>query len=167
MSEGMSFGVTRREALKLGAGTLAGAAASVAALQGAPLAALAATPSDLNEATVAQLQALMAQNQLRSVDLIDFYLSRIASLDQSGPTVNSVIELNPDARTIAGKLDDERRTRGPRGPLHGIPVLLKDNIDTHDKMQTAAGSLGLVGAPASRDSTVAARSRAAGAVILG
>ena len=167
MSEGMSFGVTRREALKLGAGTLAGAAASVAALQGAPLAALAATPSDLNEATVAQLQALMAQNQLRSVDLIDFYLSRIASLDQSGPTVNSVIELNPDARTIAGKLDDERRTRGPRGPLHGIPVLLKDNIDTHDKMQTAAGSLGLVGAPASRDSTVAARLRAAGAVILG
>src|SRR5256714_4573809 len=167
MSEGMSFGVTRREALKLGAGTLAGAAASVAALQGAPLAALAATPSDLNEATVAQLQALMAQNQLRSVDLIDFYLSRIASLDQSGPTVNSVIELNPDARTIAGKLDDERRTRGARGPLHGIPVLLKDNIDTHDKMQTAAGSLGLVGAPASRDSTVAARLRAAGAVILG
>src|SRR6266550_3819924 len=167
MSERMSFGVTRREALKLGAGTLAGAAASVAALQGAPLAALAATPSDLNEATVAQLQALMAQNQLRSVDLIDFYLSRIASLDQSGPTVNSVIELNPDARTIAGKLDDERRTRGARGPLHGIPVLLKDNIDTHDKMQTAAGSLGLVGAPASRDSTVAARLRAAGAVILG
>src|SRR5438874_3222939 len=167
LSEGMSFGVTRREALKLGAGTLAGAAASVAALQGATLAALAATPSDLNEATVAQLQALMAQNQLRSVDLIDFYLSRIASLDQSGPTVNSVIELNPDARTIAGKLDDERRTRGPRGPLHGIPVLLKDNIDTHDKMQTAAGSLGLVGAPASRDSTVAARLRAAGAVILG
>ena len=167
MSEGMSFGVTRREALKLGAGTLAGAAASVAALQGAPLAALAATPSDLNEATVAQLQALMAQNQLRSVDLIDFYLSRIASLDQSGPTVNSVIELNPDARAIAGKLDDERRTRGVRGPLHGIPVLLKDNIDTHDKMQTAAGSLGLVGAPASRDSTVAARLRAAGAVILG
>ena len=167
MSEGMSFGVTRREALKLGAGTLAGAAASVAALQGAPLAALAATPSDLNEATVAQLQALMAQNQLRSVDLIDFYLSRIASLDQGGPTVNSVIELNPDARTIAGKLDDERRTRGARGPLHGIPVLLKDNIDTHDKMQTAAGSLGLVGAPASRDSTVAARLRAVGAVILG
>src|SRR5438874_11815754 len=109
MSEGMSFGVTRREALKLGAGTLAGAAASVAALQGAPLAALAATPSALNEATVAQLQALMAQNQLRSVDLIDFYLSRIAPLDQSGPTVNSAIELNPHPPPTAGNLDGQRR----------------------------------------------------------
>ena len=167
MSEGTSFGVTRRDALKLGAGTLAGAAATVAALQGAPLAALAATPSDLNEATVAQLAALMASNKLRSAELVDYYLRRIASLDQSGPTVNSVIELNPDARDIAGKLDEERRTRGARGPLHGIPVLLKDNIDTHDRMQTAAGSLGLVGAPPPQDSTVAARLRAAGAVILG
>jgi amidase len=167
MSEDTSHGVTRRDALKLGAGTLAGAAASVAALQGAPLAALAAAPSDLNEATVAQLQALMAKKKLRSADLVDYYLSRIRSLDQSGPTVNSVIEVNPDAREIAGKLDDERRSRGARGPLHGIPVLLKDNIDTHDEMQTAAGSLGLVGEPAPRDSTVAARLRAAGAVILG
>jgi amidase len=167
MSEGTSVEVTRRDALKLGAGTLAGAAATVAALQGVPLSALAAAPSDLNEATVAQLQALMAEKKLRSVDLVDFYLSRIASLDQSGPTVNSVIEVNPDARTIAGELDEERRTRGARGPLHGIPVLLKDNVDTHDQMQTGAGSLGLVGTPAVRDSTVAARLRAAGAVILG
>src|SRR5436305_2604112 len=110
MSEGMSFGVTRREALKLGAGTLAGAAASVAALQGAPLAALAATPSDLNEATVAQLQALMAQNQLRSVDLIDFYLSRIASLDQSGPTVNSVIEQVDRAQLVLRHQRSEEHT---------------------------------------------------------
>ncbi len=167
MSEDTSYGVTRRDALKLGAGTLAGAAASVAALQGAPLAALAAAPTDLNEATVVQLQALMAQKKLRSVDLVDFYLSRIRSLDQSGPTVNSVIEVNPDAREIAGELDRERRSHGARGPLHGIPVLLKDNIDTHDEMQSAAGSLGLVGAPALQDSTVAARLRAAGAVILG
>ena len=167
MSESTSFGVTRRDALKLGAGTLAGAAASVAALQGAPLAALAAAPSDLNEATVVQLQSLMAKKKLRSVDLVDYYLRRIRSIDQSGPTVNSVIEVNPDAHEIAGALDQERRSRGPRGPLHGIPVLLKDNIDTHDEMQTAAGSLGLVGAPAPRDSTVAARLRAAGAVILG
>jgi amidase len=136
-------------------------------LQSVPLSALAAAPSDFNEATVAQLQTLMAQKKLRSVDLVDFYLRRIGTLDQSGPTVNSVIELNPDARTIAGELDEERRTRGARGPLHGIPVLLKDNIDTHDKMQTAAGSLGLVGTPAASDSTVAARLRAAGAVILG
>jgi amidase len=167
MSEGTSFGVTRRDALKLGAGTLAGAAASVAALQSAPLAALAAAPSDLNEATIVQLQALMAKKKLRSAELVDYYLRRIQSLDQSGPTVNSVIEVNPDAREIASELDDERRARGARGPLHGIPVLLKDNIDTHDQMQTAAGSLGLVGAPAPRDSTVAARLRAAGAVILG
>jgi amidase len=167
MSEDTSYGVTRRDALKLGAGTLAGAAASVAALQGAPLAALAAAPTDLNEATVVQLQALMAQKKLRSVDLVDYYLSRIRSLDQSGPTVNSVIEVNPDAREIAGELDRERRSHGARGPLHGIPVLLKDNIDTHDEMQSAAGSLGLVGAPAAQDSTVAARLRAAGAVILG
>ena len=167
MSEDRSYGVTRRDALKLGAGTLAGAAASVAALQGAPLAALAAAPTDLNEATVVQLQALMAKKKVRSVDLVDFYLSRIRAIDQSGPTVNSVIEVNPDAREIAGRLDHERRTRGARGPLHGIPVLLKDNIDTHDEMQTAAGSLGLVGAPAPQDSTVAARLRAAGAVILG
>src|SRR5438128_7152714 len=167
MSKGTSSGYTRRDALKLGAGTLAGAAASVAALQGAPLSVLAAAPSDLNEATVAQLQALMAQKKLRSVDLVDFYVRRISALDQSGPTVNSVIELNPEARQIARELDEERRTRGARGPLHGIPVLLKDNIDTHDQMQTAAGSLGLVGAPAPRDSTVTARLRAAGAVILG
>src|SRR3982075_3917763 len=167
MSEGTSFGVTRRDALKLGAAPLAGAAASVAALQGAPLAALAAAPSDLNEATVAQLQALMAKKQLRSAELVDYYLRRIRSLDQSGPTVNSVIEVNPDAGEIASELDRERRSHGPRGPLHGIPVLLKDNIDTHDGMQTAAGSLGLVGRPALRDSTVATRLRAAGAVILG
>src|SRR5438128_6044642 len=167
MSKGTSSGYTRRDALKLGAGTLAGAAASVAALQGAPLSVLAAAPSDLNEATVAQLQALMAQKKLRSVELVDFYVRRISALDQSGPTVNSVIELNPEARQIARELDEERRSRGPRGPLHGIPVLLKDNIDTHDQMQTAAGSLGLVGAPAPRDSTVTARLRAAGAVILG
>src|ERR1700737_1716419 len=167
MSEDMSHGVTRRDALKLGAGTLAGAAASAAALQGAPLAAPAAAPTGLNETSVVHMQALMAQKKLRSVDLVDYYLSRIRSLDQSGPTVNSVIEVNPDAREIAAKLDDERRSRGARGPLHGIPVLLKEKIDTHDEMQTAAGSLGLVGEPAPRDSTVAARLRAAGAVILG
>src|SRR6202521_3911801 len=167
MSEDTSYGVTRRDALKLGGGTLAVCAASVAALQGAPLAALAAAPTDLNEATVVQLQALMAKKKLRSVDLVDYYLSRIRAIDQSGPTVNSVIEVNPSAREIAGELDRERRSRGARGPLHGIPVLLKDHIDTHDEMQTAAGSLGLVGSPASRDSTVAARLRAAGAVVLG
>src|SRR5207302_1186426 len=85
-----------------------------------------------------------------------------------GPSVNSIIEVNPDARRIALELDRERRTKGPRGPLHGIPVLLKDNVDTHDKMQTASGSLALVGIPApSADATVAAKLRLAGAIILG
>src|SRR2546425_13206137 len=112
MSEGTSFGVTRRDALKLGAGTVAAAAASVAAWQGAPLAVVAATPSDLNEATVTQLQALMAKNKLRSAELVDYYLRRIQALDQSGPTVNAVIELNTDAPDIANGLDQEHRTRG-------------------------------------------------------
>src|SRR2546430_14702409 len=109
MSEGMSFGVTRREALKLGAGTLAGAAASVAALQGAPLAALAATPSDLNEATVSQLQALMAQNPLRSHDLTDFYFRHSAPLDHRGPPGNSGIGCKPDARTDTWPAADSPR----------------------------------------------------------
>jgi amidase len=95
------------------------------------------------------------------------YLARITSLDQNGPRLNSILQLNPDAGTIAQQLDKERQAGQPLGLLHGIPVLLKDNIDTQDKMQTAAGSLGLVGAPALQDSTVAANLRKAGAVILG
>ena len=156
--------LTRRDALKLGA--LAGVGASVAGLAANEITAVSA-PSELNEKTIVELQVLMSKGELTAVGLLDFYLNRIGSLDQGGPRVNSIIELNPDARAIARALDQERRQNGPRGPLHGIPILLKDNIDTHDKMQTAAGSLGLVGAPASRDSTVAARLRAAGAVILG
>jgi amidase len=110
---------------------------------------------------------MMASGNLTSAKLVEYYLDRIVALDQSGPRVNSVLQLNPDARSIAQALDAERKGSGPRGPLHGIPVLLKDNIDTHDQMQTAAGSLALVGTPALQDSTVAARLRAAGAVILG
>ncbi len=136
-----------------------------------PLSALASAPpsapNELNEATIVQLQAMMAAGSLSSAELVNFYLDRIAALDASGPRVNSVLQLNPDARSIAQALDAERKQSGPRGPLHGIPVLLKDNIDTHDQMQTAAGSLALVGTPALQDSTVAARLRKAGAVILG
>jgi amidase len=124
-------------------------------------------PTRFNEATVAELQAQMAARRVTSVDLTRFYLRRIQLLDQRGPTVNSVIELNPDALAMAAKADAERRQGRVRGPLHGIPVLLKDNIDTGDRMQTTAGSLALAGAPALRDSTVAARLRAGGAVILG
>src|SRR5580658_2649235 len=121
------------------------------------------------EATVAQLEAQMAAGTLTSEQLMQAYIQRIAKLDQAGPGlgVNAIIELNPDALAIARQMDALRRQGKVLGPLHGIPVLLKANIDTHDRMQTTAGSLALQGTPALRDSTVAANLRAAGAVILG
>jgi amidase len=139
-----------------------------AALLLPPLAAAQnAIPTQHNEATVAELQAQMTAGNLTSEQLTQFYITRILALDQSGPGVNSVIELNPDAITIAKQMDALRRRGVVLGPLHGIPVLLKDNIGTGDKMQTSAGSFALVGMPALRDSTVAANLRAGGAVILG
>ena len=157
--------LSRRNFLQLSA--MAGAAASLAPMQTGPRApAQISAPNDLNEATVAELQAAMAAG-LPSTALVRFYLERIAALDQRGPKVNSIIEINQNARAIARRRDAERRAGLVRGPLHGIPVVLKDNIDTADRMQTAAGSLGLVGASAFFDSTVAAKLRAAGAVILG
>jgi amidase len=126
-----------------------------------------AAPTAFNEFTVAQLQAEMAAGRLTSVQLTQFYLDRIAALDQAGPNVNSVIELNPDALVLAQSADKRRAKGKVIGPLDGIPVLLKDNIDTGDKMQTTAGSFALAGKPAQQDSTVAANLRAAGAVILG
>jgi len=119
------------------------------------------------EATVAQLQAEMAAGRLTSEQLTRDYIQRILDLDQGGPGVNSVIEINPDAISMARDADAKRRRGIVLGPLHGIPVLLKDNIDTGDRMQTTAGSFALVGTPAPRDSTVAAKLRASGAVILG
>ncbi|MGI9086223.1 MAG: amidase [Chthoniobacterales bacterium] len=124
-------------------------------------------PSRHNEATVAQLQAEMASGRLTSKDLTKEYIARIFALDQRGPGVNSIIELNPDALAMAEHADALRRQGTVLGPLHGIPVLLKDNIDTGDRMQTSAGSFALVGRPAAHDSTVAAKLRAGGAVILG
>ncbi len=167
MSDGASFDLTRREVLKLSAMAGAGASLAAAAQSLPAVAATSAAPGDFNEATITHLQAGMAAGQFKSIDLVNFYLARIGTLDQKGPVVNSVIELNPDARAIALALDAERQSGTVRGPLHGIPVLLKDNIDTHDQMQTAAGSLGLVGTPALKDSTMAANLRQAGAVILG
>ena len=123
-------------------------------------------PTKFNEATIAQLQADMASGKVTSVELTQFYITRIFALDQKGPVVNSVIQLNPDALALARNADAMRR-RGATGPLLGIPVLLKDNIDTGDKMQTTAGSFALFGTPALQDSTVAANLRSAGAVILG
>jgi amidase len=127
----------------------------------------ASAPSHFNEATVADLQAKMAAGTITSEQLTKYYLHRILALDQNGPGVNSVIELNPEAIRIAEQMDDLRRRGKVLGPLHGIPVLIKDNIDTGDRMQTSAGSLALVGRPAPTDSTVAAKLRAGGAVIIG
>jgi amidase len=123
--------------------------------------------ADLEEASVADLSARMTRGELTSRDLVARYIARIDALDRSGPALRSVLETNPDALAIAAQLDAERRVKGARGPLHGIPVLLKDNIDTGDRMQTTAGSLALAGSPAPRDAHLVTRLRAAGAVVLG
>ncbi len=119
------------------------------------------------EATAASQAQAMASGRLTSERLVQDYLTRIASIDKAGPRINSIIELNPDARSIARELDGERRAGKLRGPLHGIPVLLKDNIATGDKMHTTAGSLALADLRVSRDAHLVQRLRAAGAVILG
>ncbi len=124
-------------------------------------------PTQHNEATVAQLQAEMASGKLTSVELTKEYLARIRALDVGEEGVNSVIEINPDALQLAAEADQMRKEGKVLGPLHGIPILIKDNIDTGDKMQTSAGSFALVGQPALQDSTIAANLRAGGAVILG
>ncbi len=122
---------------------------------------------EIEEATIGGLQAEMAAVRLSARRLTEMYLERIAAMNAAGPTLRAVIETNPQALDIADALDRERETSGPRGPLHGIPVLLKDNIDTADEMLTTAGSLALADSRPSADATVAARLRAAGAVLLG
>lgn len=122
---------------------------------------------ELNEITIQGLQQDMASGAMTARSIAEAYLDRIRAIDQDGPKINSVIEINPDALAIADTLDRERKERGPRGPMHGIPVLLKDNIDTADQMLTTAGSLALVGSPAPQDAFLVGRLRAAGAVILG
>src|SRR5215831_15126495 len=124
-------------------------------------------PDQFNEFTIVQFQAAMAAGTLTSRQLTDYYIDRIRDLDRNGPGINSVIELNPDALVMAQNADDLRAEGTVLGPLHGIPVLLKDNIDTGDAMQTTAGSFALAGKAALHDSTVAAKLRAGGAVILG
>jgi amidase len=152
-----------------GMGIAAGALAATALLV-APSAARAqanGAPTQFNDMTVAQMQSAMAAGTTNSVALTNFYINRILKLDQNGPGVNSVIELNPDALAMAQNADTMRAKGKVLGPLHGIPVLVKDNIDTGDRMQTTAGSFALFGQPALQDSTVAANLRAGGAVILG
>ncbi|HLH53661.1 MAG TPA: amidase [Verrucomicrobiae bacterium] len=124
-------------------------------------------PFALDETTIAQLQSWMDQRKTTAVALVKKYRSRIEAIDRSGPRLNSVIELNPDALAIAAELDRERLAKGPRSPLHGIPVLIKDNIGTHDRMTTTAGSLALQGSIPAHDAFLVTKLRAAGAVLLG
>ena len=154
--------MNRRDFIQMGA--LAGAIGS-----GNTMAATLASSKTANviEASVADLQAAMQAGKLTSQKLVKLYLARIRAIDKAGPRINSIIELNPDALSIAKALDAERKAKGPRGPLHGIPVLLKDNIATADKMQTTAGSLALIGVKPPRDAFLVTKLREAGAVILG
>jgi amidase len=122
---------------------------------------------ELDELSVADLQAGITSGKYSAQSLAAKYLERINQIDKRGPAVNSVIETNPDALAIAAQLDNARKAKGPRGSLHGVPILIKDNIDTHDRMQTTAGSLALAGSIAQQDSFVARKLREAGAVILG
>jgi amidase len=165
----MSSPVDRRRFVALSVGATAAAAvgarpspahADTAPDQAVPAFAFA-------EATVAELQARMSRGTLTSRALTAAYVARIAAIDAAGPQLRSVIETNREALAIARALDAERRAGRVRGPLHGIPVLIKDNIDTADTMQTTAGSLALVGTPAPRDAFVVEQLRAAGAVIIG
>ena len=169
--------VSRREFLKYSAGVAAVAASTATVLGSIPgLRPETVTPhwlpqtgpaSDIEEITIAQIQSMMGAGTLTAISLVNMYLARITTLDQSGPKLNSILQVNPDASNIALQLDHMRQSGSVLGPMHGVPILLKDNIDTHDQMQTAAGSLALVGTPALQDSTVAANLRKAGAVILG
>ena len=122
---------------------------------------------NLDETTVSDLQRRMTSGELTARALVDEYLARIEAVDRSGPSLRSFIEINPDARTDADRLDQERASGRVRGPLHGIPVAIKDNIATGDRMLTTAGSLALASSPAPRDALLVARLREAGAVILG
>src|SRR6187402_972979 len=125
-------------------------------------AAPAQSPFSLEEATAAQLQDWMTSGRYTARQIAEIYLRRIEEVDRSGPALRSVIEINPDALAIADALDAERRAKGPRGRLHGIPVLIKDNIDTADRMMTTAGSLALEGALAPQDAFIVKKLRDAG-----
>lgn len=124
-------------------------------------------PFDLDEETISSLSKKLALATYSSQQLVELYLKRIENIDKGGPKLNSIIELNPDAILIAKQMDNERKDGKIRGPLHGIPILLKDNIDTADKMQTTAGSLAMIGNFASNDAFIVKKLRDAGAIIIG
>ena len=156
-------------------GTLTGAAAALPSLRGPAGVAASVTskalaplkPFEFDETTVAKLQREMRSGGLTARSITEKYLARIESIDQHGRRLNSVMEVNPEALAMAEILDRERKTKGPRGPLHGIPVLIKDNIATRDRMMTTAGSLALAGARPPKDAFVVKKLREAGALILG
>lgn len=160
--------------------TFIGTAAAGAGMLGLPAISACSTPQkkeasekefqddfELKEWTAGQLQTAMKQGKYTSRQITEMYLKRIQKIDQAGPSLHSVIELNPDALQIADEMDKERKAGKSRGPMHGIPVLIKDNIDTADKMSTTAGSLALAGSIALKDAFIVARLREAGAVLLG
>ena len=164
----MAARVSRRTLIRYGA--LGGAAAAATGRLGArESAAPVPTPAafELDEATVADLQKRMASGADTARSLAEKYMARIEALDRQGPQLRAVLELNPDALAIADRLDAERKAGKPRSPLHGVPVLLKDNIGTADRMNTTAGSLALLGATPTADAFLVKRLRDAGAVILG
>ena len=163
-------GVGRRAFLKLGALAAAGPTLvqmAVGSSAQAEQESRRRPAGDLEEVTIADLQRAMENGDLTAGDLVEMYRERIEELDRQGPRLRSLIETNPEAGEIAERLDQEREEGRVRGPLHGIPIVLKDNIDTADRMMTAAGSVALAGTPALQDATVTARLREAGAIILG
>ena len=162
-----SSNMKRREFLQLSAlgGAMALTGAAVSCSQNISKTKVA--DFELDEMTIAEIQKGMESGQYSAKKITELYLSRIEEIDRSGPKVNSVLEVNPDAIEIAEALDKERAEKGARGPMHGIPILIKDNIDTADKMTTTAGSHALAGSIALQDSFVAQKLRQAGAIILG
>ncbi|GAC1652609.1 MAG: amidase [Herpetosiphon sp.] len=173
-----SMPLSRRSVLQWGAAAAAAsvfpgfaassaAAASAAAVTASDTTQPNAIAEDIVEVSITELQRRMSTGQLTARSLVSRYLERIAALDQSGPLIHSVLELNPDVYAIADALDAERASKGARGPLHGIPILLKDNIDTDDGMLTTAGSLAMVGTRPTQDATVARKLREAGAILIG
>lgn len=148
---------------------VAGAARGIPEIKaGGPQAPASQVPTfELDEVTIATLSEGMSAGKWTARGITEQYLARIAAVDRAGPMLQSVLEINPEALAIADQLDAERKTSGPRGALHGIPVLVKDNLDSGDRMSTTAGSLALAGTRATQDSTVVANLRRAGAVLLG
>ncbi|MFN7914767.1 MAG: amidase [Vicinamibacterales bacterium] len=160
----MSISRRVRSGPPLAGALLLGAAVATALMQGQPA---APARGELDELGVSELQGRMTRGQATARTLTEAYLKRIDEIDGRGPSLRSIIERNPDALAIADQLDAERRAGRVRGPLHGIPIVIKDNIATGDRMRTTAGSLALAASPAPRDAFVVARLREAGAVILG